>query len=95
MALFDNMKEKASALAKEAANKTNEMVEVTKLKGKIKEQQELIERAKIQIGEHYFEKYLTSGEAEDSIRTILTGIQAAQAEIETLEAAIETAKERH
>ena len=74
--------DKLGSLAKNAADKTNEMMETSKLNSKINESKSKIAAHKTQIGEHCWAKY-ESGETLDAEVMELCG--AIRAETEAIE----------
>ena len=83
---------KVSNLAKSAADKTGEMVEVSKLNLKINECRGRITANKTQIGEYYWKKY-ESGEALDSeAMEICAQIKAENETIDQLNSEIQRIK---
>jgi rRNA maturation endonuclease Nob1 len=64
MAFLNNLKDKVGNLAQSAAQKSGEVVEITKLNMNIKTEKEGIESLYQQLGEYCFRKY-ASGETDD------------------------------
>ncbi len=87
MALFD----KISNLTKSAVDKTNEMIETTKLSAKVNSENSKIAVLKNRIGEYYWTQF-ENGSVLDAevmefcaeIKTIAAGIEAINAEIQAL-----------
>ena len=88
MALFD----KVSNLAKSAADKTGEMVEVSKLNLKINESKGKIAASKAQLGEYYWKKCENGEALDDEAMGICAQIKAENDTIDQLNAEIQKIK---
>lgn len=87
MAFFDRLND----LAKNIGDKTNDVIETTKLNTKINSEKSAISELMRQIGELYYEKYTTGEQALPEIAELCASIDAhnqaisaAQSEIEKL-----------
>lgn len=65
---------KVNALARAAADKTNEVVEDTKLKTQIANDEKSIRELKIKIGNYYYQKFVSGGEVDAAVLEYCTAI---------------------
>jgi hypothetical protein len=88
MAFFDKIKAAAEAVG----DKTNEMIEVTKLNGKVSAEHTAISDEKNQIGELIFGRFASGETFDPEITGLCEGIQAHLAAIEALQKEIAAVK---
>lgn len=88
MSLLDNIGKKAAALAQDAAKKSGDLVEVTKLNLKIGSEESKIEKSFIEIGKAVLAAYKTGSEVSPEIWTTCDNIKASEAVIAGLKARI-------
>lgn len=88
--------DKIGEFAKTAADKTNDLIEQTKLNSRISAEETAIAKFKEQIGNYYFDQFEAGKPAEgptaewyDGIKTAQSRIQEVNAEIEAMKAAQE------
>ena len=88
MAFFD----KVSSLAKSAAEKTGEVVEVQKLNMKINECKGRVATSKTQLGEYYWKKFEGGAVLDDEAMEICASIKAENETIEQYNSDIQKLK---
>ena len=93
MGLFDEIGKEIGKFAKTAADKTSNMVEVTRLGAKIGAQNESIAKLKAQIGEFYWSKYAAGETCDSALEDVFREIEAGLAQIASLEAEVRAIKE--
>jgi|GEM_PF-1822350 len=79
-------------LAKDAVEKGQDMVEITKINSNIKDEEKQIEEAQKSIGEIIFKRFTNNDEIDEQLREICDGINARIATIDGLKAEIERIK---
>lgn len=84
--------DKVNAFAKAAADKTNEVVEDTRLKTQIASDQKSIKELQAKIGAHYYRKFISGQEVDAEIVEYCTAISVHKANIEEKKAALNTEK---
>lgn len=89
-----NFLNKLSEMAKTAADKTGDMIEIGKLNAKISSEEDGITDLKGKIGHFYWEKYLSTKTADAQILEWCEAIQAAQERIEATRTEIQLLKEQ-
>ncbi len=67
MALFDNLGKKLGDVAQNAAKKSSEMVEITKINMSIKSEEDSINKIYNEIGKHCFGKFENGNESDSAI----------------------------
>jgi uncharacterized small protein (DUF1192 family) len=88
MAIFD----KISNFAKNAADNTKDMLEVSKLNGKISQERNKIEQHKKELGEYVWKQHEAGVGFDEEAETILNGIAECNEAIAKLEAEIAAIK---
>ncbi len=83
---------KVNAFAKAAADKTNEVVEDTKLKNQIANDEKSIRELEIKIGAHYYQKFIADQEVDAEVTEYCTAISVHKANIEEKKEALAAAK---
>jgi len=84
--------DKLSSVARGAADKAGELVEITKLNGKIAMEKDKISNAKKAIGAHYYEKFQAGTMLDAEVAPQCEIIVAAELAIKDLEKQIEAVK---
>lgn len=74
--------DKLGSLAKNAADKTNEMMETSKLNSKINESKSKIAARKSEIGEYYWKKYESGETLHEEVMELCAAIKAEDEAIE-------------
>lgn len=82
------VREKLTTATKSAAKKTNEIVEVTKLKAAISDELATVDKTLRSIGEAIYETYKTGEEGDASLEEKCTALDEAYERIEELNARI-------
>lgn len=85
--------DKISSMAKNAADKTNDMIEVNRINSKISAEKVRITDYKNTIGEYYWSKYNSGEEIDPEATRICEEIKACQEVIEDLNLEISKIKE--
>ena len=85
--------EKAKKMANLAADKTGDVVEMGKNKGKIVSLRSDINNAEKKIGRYFFEKYRDDEDVDADVAEYITEIVQKEAEIEELEEMIQKIKD--
>lgn len=85
---------KVNAFAKAAADKTNEVVEDTKLKTQILNDEKSIRELEMKIGAYYYEKFAAGEAVDEGVTEYCTAISVHQANIEEKKAALNAGKEK-
>lgn len=83
---------KLGEMAKTAADKTGDMIEISKLNSKISAQEAVIAELKVKIGNFYWEKYASLGAADSEIVAWCEAIQEALKTIQTTQSEIHALK---
>lgn len=83
---------KVNAFAKAAADKTTEVVEDTKLKTQIANDQKSIRELETKIGAHYYRKFVSGQEVDEEVLEYCTAISVHKANIEEKKAALNAEK---
>lgn len=86
---FQNIAKKSEELAQNAAKKSGEILEITKLNKKIKEEERSIECKYLEIGKLIFEKYINYTVMPEEISDYIRAIQVKKEVITNLNAKIE------
>lgn len=89
MAIFD----KISNFAKNAADNTKDMIEVSKLNGKIGQEKSKIEQHKKELGEYVWKQHEAGARFDEEAETILNEIEQCNSAIAELEEEIAKIKE--
>lgn len=93
MGIFKSMGEKAKGAASAAASKSQDMVEISKLKKKISKAEDLIRESKIKIGELAYSAHSEGSELPVvEMDKIYSEIDQSLKEIETLKTDIQNVK---
>ena len=80
--------EKLNAFAKTAADKTNELVEDTRLKTQILNDEKSIRELETKIGAYYYEKFAAGKTVDEAVSEYCTAISVHKANIEEKKAAL-------
>ena len=80
--------EKAKALAKTAADKTGVVIEDTKLKAQILNDEKSIKELEVKIGSYFYSKFAAGEEVDDAIKEYCTAIDVHYANIAEKKAAL-------
>ena len=81
--------EKLNALAKTAADKTNELVEDTRLKTQILNDEKSIRELETKIGAYYYKKFAAGEAVDEAVSEYFTAISVHKANIREKKAALE------
>ena len=99
MALFDRLTEfakqvtdKTAEIAKQVGDKTNDMLEIGKLNAQIGASNNSIEELKTQLGDHYWNKFVSGETLDDDAVVLCNTIKEYTEEIESLKAQLMTAQ---
>lgn len=84
--------DKVNAIAKTAASKTGEMLEDTKLRTQILNDEKSIRELELKIGAHYYKKFAAGEAIDDEISELFTAISVHLANIEEKKASIGNTK---
>lgn len=84
MELFD----KAKAFAKTAADKTGVVIEDTRLKAQILNDEKSIKELEVKIGAYFYEKFAAGEEVDEAIREYCTAISVHKTNIEEKKSAL-------
>lgn len=87
-----NFLNKLGDMAKTAADKTGDMIEIGKLNAKISTEEAAIAKQKEQIGNFYWEQFLSGQEQPATVTEWCQAIRASQEAIDALQAEISTLK---
>lgn len=85
--------DKVNAFAQAAADKTAEVVEDTRLKAQIANDQKSIKELETKIGAHYYRKFVSGEEVDAEVLEYCTAISVHKANIEEKKAALNAKKE--
>ncbi len=88
MAFFDKLGE----LARNVGDKTNEMLEVSRLSSKARSEENAVAERKRELGQYIFEKYLSGGQLDETAAEYCRAIQAGEETIEALNTEIQRLK---
>ena len=91
--IFMEILDKVNEFAKTAANKTGEIIEDTRLKGQIRNDEKSIRELEIKIGAYYYKKFAASGNIDEEVSEFCTAISVHLANIEEKRAALNSEKE--
>lgn len=80
--------EKLNAFAKTAADKTNELVEDTRLKAQILHDEKSIRELEAKIGAYYYKKFAAGEAVDEAVSKYCTAISVHKANIEEKKAAL-------
>ncbi|MCI6879223.1 MAG: hypothetical protein MR854_00570 [Clostridiaceae bacterium] len=80
--------EKLNAFAKTAADKTNELVEDTRLKTQILHDEKSIRELEAKIGAYYYKKFAAGESVDEAVSEYCTAISVHKANIEEKKAAL-------
>jgi fructokinase len=89
---FMEILDKVNAIAKTAASKTGEMLEDTKLRTQILNDEKSIRELELKIGAHYYKKFAAGEAVDDEISELFTAISVHLANIEEKKASIGNTK---
>lgn len=89
---FMELLDKVNAIAKSAASKTGEMLEDTKLRTQILNDEKSIRELELKIGAHYYKKFVAGEAVDDEISELFTAISVHLANIEEKKASISNTK---
>lgn len=84
---------KVNAFAKAAADKTNEVVEDTRLKTQIMNDEKSIKELETKIGAYYYKKFAAGEAVDEDVTKYCTAISVHKANIEEKKAVLNTGKE--
>lgn len=90
MAFFNKVGESLSSASKSVAEKAKQLAEVSSLNGRINAQEEIVERAYLEMGKRYYELHNES--PEEGFGDYCTSIKEALAQIESLNEEIRKVK---
>lgn len=90
---MSNFMDRVGGMAKKAADKTGDMVEIGKLNAKILSQQQSISSVKEKIGELIFERYQQGEQLPDDVGELCKQIEDIQNNIASLKKEIQEIKE--
>jgi DNA-directed RNA polymerase subunit RPC12/RpoP len=93
MAFFENIGKKVGGAAQAAAKKSGELVEVTKLNVSIGTEEDKIEKLYAQMGKLIYEKYITTGTADEELVEICEQIKVHEDSIKALRSKIAEIKQ--
>ena len=88
MAFLDKLGE----LARNVGDKTNEMLEVSRLSSKVRSEENAVADRKRELGQYIFEQYLSGGQLDETAVDYCREIQAGEESIEALNAEIQRLK---
>jgi hypothetical protein len=92
VAFFSNFKEKVSGFAQNAAQKSGEVVEVTKLNISINTEEEGIKELYCELGEYCFKKFINGDESDSTVIGFCEKIKIHQENIKYLKERINEIK---
>ena len=92
MDFLENLKDKISHTTRAVAKKSNELVEITKLRAALADTEDEIDKIMRQMGEALYEAYKTGAESYTSLEENCEEIDAAYARMEELSARISELK---
>lgn len=84
--------EKVNAFARTAADKTTEVIEDTRLKAQIMNDEKSIRELAMKIGTHYYKKFAAGEQVDEEVLEYCTAISVHKANIEEKKAALNTGK---
>lgn len=90
MAFFNKVGESLSSASKSVAEKAKQLAEVSSLNGRINTQEEIVERAYLEMGKRYYE--LHNENPDESFSEFCTSIKEALIQIDTLNEEIRKVK---
>ena len=85
--------DKLNEFAKSAANQSGEIIEDTRLKGQIRNDEKSIRELEMKIGAYYYKKFAASGNIDEEVSEFCTAISVHLANIEEKRAALNSEKE--
>ena len=88
MAFLDKLGE----LARNVGDKTNEMLEVSRLSSKARSEENAVSERKRELGQYIFEKYLSGEQLDEGAMEYCRTIQAGEEAVEALNAEIQRLK---
>ena len=88
MDFLDTLKDKISQTTRVVAKKSNELVELTKLRAQAADQEREIDGILRKIGQALYDAYKTGGESYDSIEEFCEELDAAYAQLSELQGKI-------
>ena len=94
MGFFENFGNKVQSGAKKAANKSQDMIEIGKLKLKINENEKLIKSKYMDIGKFLYTKYLQGEEVPEEVQGFVDIITLKMKDIDSLKEKIGEIKEK-
>lgn len=94
MGFFESFGSKVQSGAKKAANKSQDMIEVGKLKHKINENEKLIKSKYMDIGKYLYSKYLQGEEVPEEVQGFVDIITLKMKDIDSLKHKIDDIKEK-
>ena len=94
MGFFENLGSKVQSGAKRAANKSQDMIEIGKLKLKINENEKLIKSKYMDIGKFMYAKYMQGEEVPEEVQGFVDIITLKMKDIDMLKEKIAEVKER-
>lgn len=84
--------EKVNAFAKTAADKTSEVIEDTRLKAQIMNDEKSIRELETKIGAYYYKKFSAGEQVDEAVLEYCTAISVHKANIEEKRAALNAGK---
>lgn len=94
MGFFENLGNKVQEGAKKAANKSQDLIEIGKLKLKINENEKLIKSKYMDIGKYMYTKYLNGEEIPEEVQGFVDIISIKMKDIEILNEKIKEVNEK-
>ena len=94
MGFFENLGSKVQSGAKRAANKSQDMIEIGKLKLKINENEKLIKSKYMDIGKFMYAKYMQGEDVPEEVQGFVDIITLKMKDIDMLKEKIAEVKER-
>ncbi len=92
MDFFETVKEKINQTTRVVAKKSNDLVELTKLKSAVADAEDTVDKILRQMGEALYEAYKTGADSYTSLEENCEEIDAAYARIEELQSRISELK---
>jgi len=92
IAIFDKVGNKVSNFAKNAADKTGDMIETARLNSKIISEENVIDGLKVKIGEYYLQKFEAGEHLDVDVMELCAEIQGIKANIAAIKTEISAIK---
>ena len=91
MALFDKLGE----LARNVGDKTSDLLEINRLSGKVRGEENAVAELKKELGQYFYEKYLNGEKLDEAAEEHCRNIQAGEETVADLYAQIQKIKEEN